>query len=85
MTAAKKNHILPRERWTEQQSEHSKMPLLIEAHEGFETPQSPHEDRGCCFILGEAGGGWDKKILFLPNISPSRRAPALQKRLLIVY
>ena len=56
----------------------------MEAHEGFETPQSPHEDKGCCFILGEAGG-WDKKILFLPIISPSRRAPALQKRLLIVY
>ena len=66
-------HLLPNERWTEQQSEHNKMPRLTDAHEGLDAPQSPHNERGCCFMVGEAGG-WDKKFLFLPSIS--RRALA---------
>ena len=49
-------HLLPNERWTEQQSEHNKMPRLTDAHEGLDAPQSPHNERGCCFMVGEAGG-----------------------------
>ena len=37
----------------------------MDAQHGFEAPQSPHEDRGCCFIEAELLV-WERS--FLPNI-----------------
>ena len=37
----------------------------MDAQHGFEAPQSPHEDRGCCFIEAELLV-WERS--FLPSI-----------------
>lgn len=42
---------LPRDLWTEQQSEQMRMPRLTLAHDGSLAPQSAHKDKGCLDLL----------------------------------
>ena len=65
----------PRDRCTEQQSEHSRMPLLMDAHSGPGVPQSPHEDRGCCLMAEELLLDVCDKI-FLVNIAIASSRPS---------